>query len=43
MRMTERYAHLAPSFVADEIRRAVPTFGVEPGNVEPLNKTRKNR
>jgi site-specific recombinase XerD len=37
-RMTERhYAHLAPSFVAEQIRRFAPTFGtVEPSTVVPI-------
>ncbi len=35
-RMTERYAHLAKSFISDAIRAAAPVFGVEPTNVEPL-------
>jgi integrase len=26
----EHYGHLAPSYVADEIRKGAPTFGVEP-------------
>jgi len=30
-RMVERhYGHLAPSYVADEIRRAAPKFGIKP-------------
>jgi integrase len=41
-RMTQRYAHLARSYVGDEIRRAAPRFGVEPaGNVESIHL--KNR
>jgi integrase len=37
-RMTERhYAHLAPSYIADTIRAALPGFGiVQPSNVVPL-------
>jgi integrase len=37
-RMTEKhYAHLAPSFVAEQIRRFAPTFGtVEPSTVLPI-------
>jgi integrase len=32
-RMVEHhYGHLAPSYVADEIRKSVPTFGIEPDN-----------
>jgi integrase len=45
-RMTQRYAHLAKSYVGDAIRAAAPRFGaVEAGNVEPLNraKPRSNR
>jgi hypothetical protein len=30
----QHYSHLAPSYVADEIRRAAPRFGLEPGNVQ---------
>lgn len=39
-RMTERhYAHLAPSYVADTVRAALPSLGiVEPGNVVPLRQ-----
>ena len=30
-RMVERhYGHLAPSYIADEIRRAAPKFGIKP-------------
>jgi integrase len=37
-RMCEQhYSHLAPSYVADEIRRAAPRFGFEPGNVRALS------
>jgi len=33
-RMVEKhYGHLAPSYVADEIRTKAPRFGFEPGNV----------
>jgi len=40
-RMTQRYAHLARSYVGDEIRRAAPQFGVEPaGNVESLDRAK---
>jgi integrase len=37
-RMTQRYAHLAPSYVADAIRRAAPVFEADASavNVEPL-------
>ncbi len=37
-RMVEKhYGHLAPSYIADAIRRAAPRFGApEGGNVEPL-------
>jgi integrase len=46
-RMTERYAHLARSYVGDAIRAAAPTFGPEPAalNVESLRplKARKYR
>ncbi len=41
-RMTERhYAHLAPSYVAEVIRRLMPEFGiVEKGTVRPLRAER---
>lgn len=41
-RMTEKhYAHLAPSFVAEQIRRFAPTFGtVEPTTVVPIASAR---
>jgi integrase len=36
-RMVERhYGHLAPSFIADEVRKAAPRFGTGGGNVRPL-------
>ena len=36
-RMVERhYGHLAPSYVADEIRKGAPRFGMTAGNVKPL-------
>jgi integrase len=36
-RMVERhYGHLAPSYVADAIRKAAPRFGFKPGNVARL-------
>jgi hypothetical protein len=36
-RMVERhYGHLAPSYIADAIRAGAPTFGIEPGNVVPI-------
>jgi integrase len=36
-RMIEKhYGHLAPSFVADEIRTKAPRFGIKPGNVSVL-------
>lgn len=38
-RMTERhYAHLMPSYVADQIRAHLPSFGVEESKVEALNR-----
>jgi integrase len=39
-RMTEKhYAHLAPSYLAEQIRKFAPTFGtVEEGNVEELRR-----
>jgi integrase len=46
-RMSERYAHLARSYVGDAIRAAAPVFGadVSAGNVESLDraKARVNR
>jgi integrase len=36
-RMVERhYGHLAPSYVADEVRKAAPRFGKTPSNVRAL-------
>jgi integrase len=36
-RMVERfYGHLAPSFIADEIRKHAPRFGFKPARVVPL-------
>ena len=36
-RMVERhYGHLAPSYVADEIRKGAPRFGLAASNVKPL-------
>jgi hypothetical protein len=39
-RMVEKhYGHLAPSYVADEIRKAAPRFGVELAKVvAPLDR-----
>jgi integrase len=35
--MVERhYSHLAPSYIADEIRKAAPRFGFKPGNVRAI-------
>ena len=41
-RMVEKhYGHLAPSYVADEIRKGAPTFGIEPEtDVVPLDDRR---
>jgi integrase len=40
-RMVEKhYGHLAPSYVADEIRRAAPRFGIAASNVAPLRGAR---
>jgi integrase len=37
-RMVElHYGHLAPSYVADEIRTKAPRFGFEPGNVTAID------
>jgi integrase len=37
----EHYGHLAPSYVADEIRKGAPTFGIEPEtDVVPLDERR---
>jgi len=39
-RMAERhYGHLAPSFIADAIRQAAPTFGLKAGNVQIMRST----
>jgi integrase len=36
-RMVEKhYGHLAPSYVADEIREKAPKFGIEKANVTVL-------
>ena len=36
-RMAERhYGHLAPSYVADEVRKSAPKFGFKPGNVQAI-------
>jgi integrase len=36
-RMVERhYGHLAPSFIADAIRKGAPRFGIEPSNVTAI-------
>jgi integrase len=36
-RMVERhYGHLAPSYIADEIRKAAPRFGTKASNVRAL-------
>ena len=36
-RMVERhYGHLAPSYVADEIRKGAPRFGLAASNVKPI-------
>jgi integrase len=36
-RMVEKhYGHLAPSYVADAIRKGAPRFGFKPGNVKPM-------
>lgn len=36
-RMFERhYGHPSPSYIADEIRRAAPSFGIAASNVAPL-------
>ena len=32
----KHYGHLAPSYAADAIRKAAPTYGIKPGNVRPL-------
>jgi integrase len=37
--ITEKhYAHLAPSYMSDEIKRAAPRFGIKPGNVVGLKR-----
>jgi len=41
-RMVERhYGHLADDFIASEIRRGAPRFGVEPTNVAPLRSRKR--
>ena len=36
-RMVEKhYGHLAPSYVAEAVRRHAPTFGFEASNVESI-------
>jgi integrase len=36
-RMVERhYGHMAPSFVADAIRKGAPRFGLAASNVKPI-------
>jgi integrase len=36
-RMVQKhYGHLAPSYVADQIREKAPNFGFKPGNIRPL-------
>jgi integrase len=32
----KHYGHLAPSYAADAIRKAAPTYGIKAGNVRPL-------
>ena len=40
-RMVQKhYGHLAPSFVAEQIRKAAPRYGIKPGNVRPLHGRR---
>jgi integrase len=34
----KHYGHLAPSYIADEIRKAAPRFGVAVGNVKALRR-----
>jgi site-specific recombinase XerD len=39
-RMTEKYAHLAPSYVADTIRAHFPTLGIAgESNLAPIRRT----
>jgi integrase len=39
MKMLEtHYGHLAPSYMAEEVKRAAPTFGINPGNVVGLKR-----
>ena len=33
----KHYGHLAPSYAADAIRKAAPTYGIKPSNVRPLH------
>ena len=40
-RMVEKhYGHLAPSYVADAVRKSAPRFGFRPGNVKPMRAPR---
>ena len=40
-RMVEKhYGHLAPSYVADAVRKSAPRFGFKPGNVKPMRAPR---
>ena len=41
-RMTEKhYAHMAPSYVAEQLRKFAPTFGTaEPANVVTIERAR---
>jgi integrase len=39
----QHYGHLAPSFIADEIRKGAPTFGIEPdADVVPFDERRRD-
>jgi integrase len=38
--MSERYAHLAPSYVSNTVRAAFGTLGIEPSNVLPMERSK---
>ena len=40
----KHYGHLAQSYIADQIKKGAPTFGIEPdGNVASLDNERRFR
>jgi hypothetical protein len=43
-RMVElHYGHLAPSYVADEVRAKAPKYGLKASNVVPIRRTERVR